>query len=188
MAKSGWKRGSTPRDLQRRLLQKASKVDRNLGNAVKAMTERVVEAGKTRAIVSKRVSRQDAPGGRTLRPRRTPLRKKIDRRGLTGVVRLGSFWTPARTRASKALHRKYGLDRNLLRNGLFVRSETRKRLFSREPGLYDWAVRHYQYRRHQVRLRDTRIRRDLVLRPAIKQEQANLRKLFQVAVRAGLFK
>lgn len=177
----------------RKLKKFAKDVDRQLLKALKIGTEEIASVAKERTVPAKRLSRQDAPGGRERSlARRTPVRSKVDKKAREGTVRVLGHWTPARSNTIVGLFRRYGrYQKDMVRKGLFVRGQARRTLFSRNPHLKEWAIARNQYTRHAARIRDKRILRDLAVLPALEKSGPGINRAYDAALgiaarRAGL--
>ena len=199
MAKSGWKKGKSPTDWARLMERRRSRLAKRLGVAITEITDDVTTAAKDLAIVAKRVSKQDAPAGkeRTL-TRRTPVRRKVNRRAYRGIVMVQGFWTGARSKAIQDIFARHGMGQQLLRKWLYVRRgefvkngprgqrAIEKVNISRDPGVRRWAINLGQHRRHVIYVSDPRVKRDLVLAASLNRTRPKRRATFRKAVKQGL--
>lgn len=201
MAKSGWKRGKGPDEWKRLMERRRKNVAKYLGKSIEECTDAVKDPARDKAIVAKRVSQQDAPGGKPrVLSRRTPVRSRLNRKGLTGAIWCQRFWTAARSKAIRDIYARYGLGQQLLRRWLYVRRgefvakgrrglrEIVKVNLSKDAGLRQWAINTKQYLRHVLYITDGRVLRDLVLLAALGEAQPTIKRSFRAAIQRGLKK
>lgn len=188
MPLSRWKRGSAPRDFVRILDGKSTRVKQEIGATLHEAARRVKIEVDARTHIPKRLSKQDAPGGRDRAlARRSPVRTRvaIGSQRSTATIELQPFYTRARTKGIEAIMRRFGLTNQLFRNSLIVRGRGRVQ-FRRNPGLRKWAEdpsKGYQIQRHVVHLSDLRARAALVLGPAVNASRPFVLGIWRKALR-----
>lgn len=163
---------------------------------------KIVESAAKRKIkLSRQTNVQDTPKRRRI-SQRSPLRTLV--RGSTGYVELRSHQTGARTKPLAGLYKRFGLERQLTRKGLWVapaRSRLRSKsgykdraglrffTFAATPGLKAWAEdpsKGLHIKRNTVRLSDPRVRLEITLRPAVEQTLGQVAKTYDLRIRRAL--
>lgn len=142
---------------------------------------------KARVFPVRGVSKQDAPGGRTISlAGRSPVSTTIDRSKSTAVVRVSRHWTTARTPAVRGVLTRLGLADRLTRKGLYVGRDEEFVRFDREPHLLAWARARGQVQRHKVRLSDPAAIRVLQVAPAAAQAFPRINRIWLNAARRAI--
>lgn len=173
--------------LQRKLRAKEREMKRaELGALGEAAT--VLEKDiKARVFPVRRVSKQDAPGGRTISLAGvSPVRTTIDRAKSTAAVRVARHWTTARTPAVRAVLTRFGQGAKLTRKGLYVGRDEEFVRFDREPRLLAWARARGQVQRHKVRLSNPAAIKALQVAPAAAQAYPKIHRIWLDATRRAL--
>lgn len=201
-----WKR--RPADLARRYRDVVKKTQ----VAVSGVTQKSLDLVGSRAVdrmkVARRVSRQDNPRGRDLKPaslRKPATAYRLDDRGVTGSVEVFPFWTGARSKAIRGVYGHLNLLKNLQRSSLLVISAKRRGVRARDarkaenppaqrrlsfganPQLRVWAERADKGRqidRHSVYVTGQPLRY-LVLGPALRRSQADLLAAWREGLQKG---
>lgn len=204
-ARGGWKDRKDPVTWAKVLERRAKRLLNQTGKAVAEVTDATAYAARLLAIPARKVSRQDAPGGKPLQlARKSPVRSKVIRSQLEGRVWVAAFWTAARTKAVIDIHNRFGQQEKLKRRWLWVKrrvanvrtrgSKLRKgdyvntgfydkKFMNRDPKLRQWAINVKQDRRHVVYLKDKGMRRDLVLAASINDTKRFAKQSFKKAAK-----
>lgn len=139
---------------------------------------------KSRVFPVRRVSKQDAPAGRTISlAGQSPVRTTVTPSRGEAVVRVNRHWTGARTPAVRALFSRFGLADRLTRKGLYVGRDEEFVRFAREPHLEAWARARGQVQRHKVRLSDPAVIAALQVKPAAREAFPKIHRIWLDASR-----
>lgn len=207
-ARGGWKPGKDPKSLAKALARREKRVYNGLKKATEEVTEGLYAHCKKLAWPVRRISKQDAPGGKArVAGRRSAVGRRIDRPSLAGYVSVKGFWTAARTKAIRAIYARHGLDDKLKRRWLYVRQRVLnvtgqrgrkataadyrwtapvKKHLSRDPKLAQWAQNTKQDQRHVIYVSDRRVKIDLVLAAGLNKNALLFKYEFQQAIKKGL--
>lgn len=168
--------------------RRAKQVEEAVGASMAEAAKIVKVESDNRVFIPRRISKQDAPGGRAQQlTGRSPVRTKVDAKNRRAFIRLATHYTRARTRGIIALYRRLGLASELLRKSLIVQG--RRRAFRSNPRLLAWARRPekgLQEQRHVVRLSSAKAREDLILAPALAASEERVVQVWRRAVKRGL--
>jgi hypothetical protein len=200
----GWKK--PPSGMATSLKRKKQRVSREVTGVAGRAVSRVADEASDRLQGVKRVSKQDSPTGKDLRPR-NPLRPATNYRvidtGVSATVEVFPFWAGAKSKAVTGVYGYLGRSKDLERAGLIVISnkgrgvrtrdaaaaggKQRFILFTSNPELRVWGEREQkgmQVRRHSVYIRQE-VLRLLVMGPSMRSAAPDVLADWKAGVHRG---
>lgn len=170
--------------LQRRLRAQERDMKRAEAGALGEAATVLEKDIKARVFPVRRVSKQDAPAGRTISlAGRSPVTTTINKVKSTAAVRVSRHWTTARTPAVRSVLTRTGQAAKLVRKGLYVGRDEEFVRFDREPKLLAWARARGQVQRHKVRLSEPASIKALQVAPAAAQAFPRIHRIWFDATR-----
>lgn len=177
------------RELQRKLKRQEREMKRAQAGALGEAATVMERDMRSRVFPVRRVSKQDAPAGRTISlAGQSPVRTTVTPSRGEAVVRVNRHWTTARTPAVQSVFARFGLADKLVRKGLYVSRDHDFIKFSdpANPNLIKWATKRGQVRRHVVRLSDPRVISALQVKPTVSQAFPKIHRIWLDASRRVL--